>query len=1141
MPKTYSLHHKEKVNKQDQKKKSAATYSSRPFSISLMDMTTDPQHTFFVLYGSSMDENGNSFRTPSASEAESESSKEIPSPGTFKRSITFLKKEESVEKYPMKRAVSEETPKHSKGIEELPVISIHDLDSNGTEEMNQDVFLGESEEDAEMRREAFQCMRSSRGTRSEPLPKPDSNVRTDLQALYLEATGHNRLSESESQEKKTPWNFLRSKFGGKKMSLLDGLRELLEQLGDCRQDFAEHDLASYRELHWTDVFKSKFGDSSLKSISEKECKRFEALWELFYAEVVYIIDHLTVLKEVFKIPAEISKKLGFLEQVSPLIVFGNLERLIQVSTRFANSLLNMFKVDSLAQFGNSQAIVQAFQQFNMSLHPEYHQYCINYSAARRHLMALSNDIEFKEFNKWSEADKRCKRLHLNDLLVAPVQHLTKYPLLLKVIKNNTSKSSCEFDPLNHVITAVQKSIREIEGELHVLSNLERIQDIGFNIIWPSLIDSDNKAFIPEFLRTELGSNCDLFANPWRILIKEGYITLTEHSKSEIYLILFDDLILMTKHRRSSSTHGKSFKRRNTHLGESPATPDVNYSRRIKGQQSLKDDQPPQSYTVFKQPLPLDRVKLYDCEDHLNSGSAYKHSFVLIHQNRFGQNLAIYTLQASGTKEKNIWVQRIRKAQKDYISLNPRQDFCSISENNNGLTTSSYSIKSSIERDWRMEASEKSTTTGEACKKEEIPSEDFEEEMEQLRFEPKNIKRRNSLTKTMECLLCSKTFQATENGQKNPILSHLLKDHKVVISDVQFIADFPCYISYWKKRLSEEEFTNIFAVIKTNTGKSDKAPSEDYFLLSEFLPEDRVLRERLKEERIAGILKEQESERSNPSFNRKCLFCKQQFKVHRHLLFEHMIKEHGFNIGNPDNIVHVNDMLDSLAKKLDSLCCIFCGKEFKDWGTLREHMRKKNHKRIDPKDKSYDKYYLINYLEPGKDWEVLQAEEEEEVEKAEEEWSGWDDHLYSSFMCLFCELSYQNVDNILIHMREEHDFDIKTVKDKLGLDFYMQVKVVNYIRRQIQELKCPRCKDKQTSKAALDEHMNDKRHCCLPDDKAFWDQPEYFFPTIENDGLLCFLDDEDNDANDDNGEQGDMNENAKCTDKVIPGDVPCVNR
>ncbi len=38
---------------------------------------------------------------------------------------------------------------------------------------------------------------------------------------------------------------------------------------------------------------------------------------------------------------------------------------------------------------------------------------------------------------------------------------------------------------------------EIEGELHVLSNLERIQEISSNIIWPSLIDAENKAIIPE--------------------------------------------------------------------------------------------------------------------------------------------------------------------------------------------------------------------------------------------------------------------------------------------------------------------------------------------------------------------------------------------------------------------------------------------------------------------------------------------------------------------------------------------------------------------------------------------------------------------------------------------------------------------
>lgn len=34
--------------------------------------------------------------------------------------------------------------------------------------------------------------------------------------------------------------------------------------------------------------------------------------------------------------------------------------------------------------------------------------------------------------QWCESDSRCNRLQITDLLVAPLQHLTKYPLLLKV-------------------------------------------------------------------------------------------------------------------------------------------------------------------------------------------------------------------------------------------------------------------------------------------------------------------------------------------------------------------------------------------------------------------------------------------------------------------------------------------------------------------------------------------------------------------------------------------------------------------------------------------------------------------------------------------------------------------------------------
>jgi len=397
-----------------------------------------------------------------------------------------------------------------------------------------------------------------------------------------------------------------------------------------------------------------------------------------------------------------------------------------------------------------------------------------------------------------------------------------------------------------------------------------------------------------------------------------------------------------------------------------------------------------------------------------------------------------------------------------------------------------------------------------------------------------LKPEGSLTGSMECIFCPKTFKSTENGAKNPILAHLLAEHKFVIAEVQHITNFPCYIHYWKKRFLEVSIVDICAVIKTNSRKDDTGDPEDYYLLTNFLPEDRILRERLKEDKISNMLEEQRSERDDSSFSRQCLFCKQYFKRERKLLFEHMIKDHGFNIGNPDNIIHVNELLDNLAEKLKRLRCIYCSKEFKDFAMLKDHMRKKNHKRIDPKDKSYDKYYMINYLEPGRCWEELQAEPEEETEKADEDWSGWNEQIDNIFYCLFCQISYHNMENIQLHMMEEHDFDLKDIKQTNKFDFYQQIKAINYIRKQIEELKCPYCKLQASNRDDLNTHMDREKHCSLPEDKSFWDQPEYFFPTLENDSLLCFqLDDEDQGA--------DHDDEILSSENVVPEDFPEVSR
>lgn len=50
--------------------------------------------------------------------------------------------------------------------------------------------------------------------------------------------------------------------------------------------------------------------------------------------------------------------------------------------------------------------------------------------------------------------------------------------------------------------------------------------------------------------------------------------------------------------------------------------------------------------------------------------------------------------------------------------------------------------------------------------------------------------------------------------------------------------------------------------------------------------------------------------------------------------------------------------------LHRLLCLYCEKTFKDRFTLKEHMRKKLHKKLNPNNKEYDEFYLVNYLVGG---------------------------------------------------------------------------------------------------------------------------------------------------------------------------------
>ncbi|KAF7399783.1 hypothetical protein HZH68_008375 [Vespula germanica] len=360
----------------------------------------------------------------------------------------------------------------------------------------------------------------------------------------------------------------------------------------------------------------------------------------------------------------------------------------------------------------------------------------------------------------------------------------------------------------------------------------------------------------------------------------------------------------------------------------------------------------------------------------------------------------------------------------------------------------------------------------------------------------------------KCLFCENSFILPTN--EKDFLTHLFKEHRVVIADVWKIASLKSYIRYWRNRFKEHPITDFCTTILmdcTPDGKPSK--DESYFLLSDCISEDKALRDEVYKVKLEWVLAKQSEERNDTNFTRGCMFCKMNFSKSRLIYIKHLSEKHNFYLGKPENLVFIDELLDKIQQSIESLICVYCEKVFKDRTALKEHMRKKLHKQINPYNKTFDKFYVNNYSESSrarkcqknyryaKDIELSSESEDEELS-----WSDWNDESISIF-CLFCNHSDKDFSTILQHIKEQHNFDFKEASK--DLTFYQKVKLVNYIRVRIYMQCCILCEIKSDN---ILEHMTQQDHYKLPK-QYIWDHPAFYFPMNENDSFLYNLDTDDN--------------------------------
>lgn len=190
------------------------------------------------------------------------------------------------------------------------------------------------------------------------------------------------------------------------------------------------------------------------------------------------------------------------------------------------------------------------------------------------------------------------------------------------------------------------------------------------------------------------------------------------------------------------------------------------------------------------------------------------------------------------------------------------------------------------------------------------------------------------------------------------------EHRLVIADVNEIDLLTDYLRFWQKAFCGhelEEFCTTMILDQLPDGTPSR--NERYYLLSDILPQDLHLRTELKCKNVQRALAQHQYELNDRTFKKECLYCRDIIEGLRSMYLEHLLTKHFLQLGKPENLVFVDELLAKVENNFDNLICLFCEKVFRDRPTLKEHMRKKGHKRINPKLKKYDRFFLQNYQMP----------------------------------------------------------------------------------------------------------------------------------------------------------------------------------
>ncbi|XP_036419289.1 intersectin-1 isoform X1 [Colossoma macropomum] len=353
----------------------------------------------------------------------------------------------------------------------------------------------------------------------------------------------------------------------------------------------------------------------LDMLTPMERKRQGYIHELIVTEENYVND-LQLVTETFQKPLLESE---LLTEKEVAMIFVNWKELIMCNIKLLKALRVRKKMSGERMPVKMIGDILTAQLPHMQ---PYIRFCSCQLNGATLIQQKTDEVpDFKDFVKRLAMDPRCKGMPLSSFLLKPMQRVTRYPLIIKNILENTPESHPDHSHLRQALEKAEELCSQVNEGVREKENSDRLEWIQAHVQCEGL---------SEQLVFNSVTNC---LGP-RKFLHSGKLYKAKSNK-ELYGFLFNDFLLLTQVTKplGSSASDKVFSAK-SHL----------------------------QYRMYKTPIFLNEVLVKLPTDP----SGDEPIFHISHIDR------VYTIRAESINERTAWVQKIKAASELFIETEKKK-------------------------------------------------------------------------------------------------------------------------------------------------------------------------------------------------------------------------------------------------------------------------------------------------------------------------------------------------------------------------------------------------------------------------------------------------------------------------------------